>query len=736
MSAQHLANRYLLSQSSGLAPITPSNTYNLTKVKLIEAIDQKSIAGIITIAPGSTEVTALFHPVCHRDAQGNVTHVIGNPSDKKGEFGLTKFDMNSYRSVLYVGEATTIPSSTTPGLIIEPDHLVGTKFEGMPNIAGATMTNIAVLPFRGMDPTGIDIQDNTQMDSIKTNSIYEWLSIVKSYIDNQDEIEAIVEKVISGDDEVNRTKYFDPFYTDPNATRLQLAVNGIHCTMTSASSDAFPNEVRELRTYYTSSLPSSAINSSASNATDSLVLALSKVIAPDEQGDKERARMGASVLALFAAMGTIDFGTKMITNLALSANSAGYAYVLTTSLKNQPDAFVQLYNKQFQNARKVDPMNVRSYGIKNTYLDKSTAAKILAGELSIHSLAEMKQQANPSDTIGAAFFLPTPATVPSNLAVAMQKQTYVKSMFARVAALTSLDDIKSLLVHITTFLGVLVGDVEKTILYQMTNKILILIHKPTFSDWFSKYGADFIYSALRAIEQILVQVAKYASDLHNVNAVMTAQPGVPITFDATHLESALLVLNTLDINVANAIANECVLPSQSGVALSYKAMAEQVLQDATPTIPPDSKPSASSLNDNSKQRKASVTFTQPQGDSRASNKKPKRTVVDTTSPRERKPATECGLFAPNSGVAKNKIMPPAIKINGKEVCMDFVCIGLLCSAPYGTCTRAHPSRPSDFTTDDIHKIAKHFIDNDIGKFNLAPFRTVTLPEELKSVISG
>jgi len=64
------------------------------------------------------------------------------------------------------------------------------------------------------------------------------------------------------------------------------------------------------------------------------------------------------------------------------------------------------------------------------------------------------------------------------------------------------------------------------------NRILILIHQPTFSDWFGKYGADFIYSAFRAIEQILIYASKYASDLHNVKAIMTKQPNVLLTFDS------------------------------------------------------------------------------------------------------------------------------------------------------------------------------------------------------------
>jgi len=98
-------------------------------------------------------------------------------------------------------------------------------------------------------------------------------------------------------------------------------------------------------------------------------------------------------------------------------------------------------------------MHVSSFGIKNTHLDKSSAIKMLAGDLSIHSLIDMRLLFNPPDSIGAAFSLPIPRSGGICQSRCCEKQTFFKLMIARVATMKSLDDIKSNLVHIMTFLG-------------------------------------------------------------------------------------------------------------------------------------------------------------------------------------------------------------------------------------------------------------------------------------------
>lgn len=723
-SAQLSITRYSKTQSQGLHRITSKDTYNLSLTTLIDAIDTKSIAAIVTIAPGSTEVLLLYHPLCHRNGNGDVTHIIGNPSDKKGEFAMIKFDISSVRAVLHIGEDKNIPPSSTPNAPIDIAHLVGTKYEGMTNILGATITNVAVLPFQSEDLIGTDINDPDQMHAISTSVNYEWLVLANNYMENQDDIDAIVAKVLQGDKDVNRDKYFET-----GIHSLPIAINGMHCTMVSASSDIYPDEAKELQDFYTikSSSPSAT-----ENTTASLVNALHQVIAPDEQGDKEKARMGTTILSLLAVLGIVDIDGRKVTNLLIPTHSAGFKYVLGMNLKNQAGGFVQLHCKQMNNARKQNPESVRSAAIKNVNIDTSTAAKILAGEFSIQSLLDMAS--NPSESITAAFFLPMPPASSAELVVVTPKLPLFKSMVARVAAMKGLEDIKSLLVHITTLLGVLVEDVEKTVLYQMMNRILILIHKPAFADWFDKHGEDFIYSAFRTIEQILICVSKFAEDLHNVNAVMLIQPNTSPVLDGDHLEKALAVLRIFQANVSDAIANESVLPSQSCVAVSYKKLANQTKEavPAAKTNPPESKSTASGSNNSTKQQNSRAS--QPQGESKP--KKIRRSKVDTTSPAERKPATDLGMIIPTSGIAKNKIMPPTVRINGKEVCMDFACVGYSCPHTFGACTRAHVIKPSDFTADDLHKTAKHFIDNGVAKFNPASFRHTVLPDDLKLAISG
>jgi len=102
-------------------------------------------------------------------------------------------------------------------------------------------------------------------------SILAQLAEAKFYIDSQDDIDAIVEKVLFGDEDRNRAKYFDPIQANSNALCLHLAVKGVFCTMTSALSDAYPIIETEVRTFYTSSPLLPAFHSQYDKSTASLV---------------------------------------------------------------------------------------------------------------------------------------------------------------------------------------------------------------------------------------------------------------------------------------------------------------------------------------------------------------------------------------------------------------------------------------------------------------------------------
>lgn len=142
---------------------------------------------------------------------------------------------------------------------------------------------------------------------------------------------------LSDDPDGNRIKCFDPIQANANANCLPLAVNGVHCTITPALSDAFPTEAEEMRAFSTSSSSLPAPISQNDKSTDSLVKALSMVIAPDKQGKKEKANLGASILSLFAIYGTIDCNTKVTTSLSMPEHAAGFNYIFQANLKNQAE---------------------------------------------------------------------------------------------------------------------------------------------------------------------------------------------------------------------------------------------------------------------------------------------------------------------------------------------------------------------------------------------------------------
>ena len=322
-----------------------------------------------------------------------------------------------------------------------------------------------------------------------------------------------------------------------------------------------------------------------------------------------------------------------------------------------------------------------------------------------------------------------------------EKLPSLKSTLGRVGDLACINGIKTLLIHIMTFIGVVVDNVEKTVLYQMTNEVLTLILKRDFVDWHDVNGADFIYSALRVVEQILICNRKFSTDLNNVNALMTLLPGGTPSFDDKHLVNGLRILKTFIDNVETAIANDVPLQTQSAVAQSYKLMSKAGNGASTPAGTPCNLNNGPTGNDAKKQGAgAAKKNTNPPSGDASPAKKPRRANANVvrvdTAPR--KQAEELGLFILNDPtILANLIFPLSVAVrDGKALCANFVCKGKACTQSGLTCTRAHVTRVTEISQENTEKIAKHFIEKSIGKFNSAAFRGVELPEDLKSVMSG
>ena len=69
---------------------------------VVKLVQTKTISGLATVTPGLTTLQYLANPQIHYDLTGTPTTIIGNASNKKGEFCLAKVDLKSIRLFPYI----------------------------------------------------------------------------------------------------------------------------------------------------------------------------------------------------------------------------------------------------------------------------------------------------------------------------------------------------------------------------------------------------------------------------------------------------------------------------------------------------------------------------------------------------------------------------------------------------------------------------------------------------------
>jgi hypothetical protein len=74
---------------------------------VLKLIQTNTIPALGTVTPGSTTLQFLFNPMIHHDLTGNLTTMIGNCSNKKGEFSLVKVNIASFHLFPYLGPKRT-----------------------------------------------------------------------------------------------------------------------------------------------------------------------------------------------------------------------------------------------------------------------------------------------------------------------------------------------------------------------------------------------------------------------------------------------------------------------------------------------------------------------------------------------------------------------------------------------------------------------------------------------------
>jgi hypothetical protein len=99
----------------------PNQVFSFAKdfgTMVLKLIQTKTIVALSTVTPGSTTLQYIFDPMIHHDLTGKLTTIIGNSSNKQGEFSLVKIDIASFLLFSYV-----VPERTFDTLLSHSDKL-------------------------------------------------------------------------------------------------------------------------------------------------------------------------------------------------------------------------------------------------------------------------------------------------------------------------------------------------------------------------------------------------------------------------------------------------------------------------------------------------------------------------------------------------------------------------------------------------------------------------------------
>ena len=132
---------------------------------VIGGIKAKTIAAIGTVAPGSSIVQYLYAPKIHHDLGGEPKLIVGNASNKLGEFSCIYIPVASLRLFAFVAEEEKLDTLLKYILSVENEALANTDwFNTTPKYVCALLPNFFILYFGQNPPTGDITSDDVKME--------------------------------------------------------------------------------------------------------------------------------------------------------------------------------------------------------------------------------------------------------------------------------------------------------------------------------------------------------------------------------------------------------------------------------------------------------------------------------------------------------------------------------------------------------------------------------------------
>ncbi len=220
--------------------------FNNLLYHLIGGIKANTISAIGTINPGSLCTQFLYVPQIHFNLAGEPIALIGNLSNKMGEFSLIKINVTSICLFPYIKDKATMEANLNHGDDMPTDWLIKTDWKDFKEpIVGMLIPNFFITYFGQVLPHG-NISDNEiKAKQVPLGTGYKlWANTTNNAFEKLDDILSVMEEVRSPE---SIKKYLDPTW---DAKSLPLAMsNGPFDAMTLVQSDIIQLQPMLSRTY-------------------------------------------------------------------------------------------------------------------------------------------------------------------------------------------------------------------------------------------------------------------------------------------------------------------------------------------------------------------------------------------------------------------------------------------------------------------------------------------------------
>ena len=695
------------------------------RTTLENAIRANTVSAIGTIAIETMQVQYIFNPKIYTKPDGTPISIIGNGSNKMGEFSLVHLLMSKialFPSVVQKEVTSILPL----GKDIPPELLTDTSWAGsIEKFACVSVPNIFFIYFGQPLPTGKITSDATKLAFQNLGPGYAaWANLVNDYITDDDDIQKVFDLGETAHANFGQfaNEYFPQELVSPCLSILRA---GPSLPITMVQSDDYPAIAVEIKKDYFPAA-TNLHHGALTQAATTLI-----VQHPSEIGKQKEAAKGHAKLLLLLLRADVNEATGVFTNVTQAEPSASMKLVLSSERSAQASTFADVLRKGFTEAKKTNPNDIRSRELSIKYIPKATAGHMLLGNFSLCSIATLSLEPNSiditvffpqtqHDAIAVGQLQDLAARMEEGLDVADAHRSKTVTAIKRVGKVASVKDVTSLLINMCTFVLVVTSsDDPKPLLYNMLSKIMSLTIDNDWEEWMHQCGGSIpnVHLLLLSyIDRIWVCFSNFCTDINNINVVSENRPLNEL--DTSEITKAIRTLNALVEEVGKAQAQGVPILTSSTIVSRFSS------SGGVPTLPPATRttPPSGPKNPNDKRVNPPPAVG---GDPPPENptKKPRRASL---------PKTELGIFyLTDPSISPNKVFPP--NLNDKY-CVNFTCKGRECLND--KCLFKHPRRAKDMDKADLGTIAKHFKTTKVGWFSAFHFANLDFCPEVESMLGN